>query len=80
MRLHLKAFGTKPHRAGGEDPQQAERLAWRKSSYDNGEFCSSDMDPQLKTAVLQNGKTVLGKYEYSLSGDGKWLKRKPRIS
>jgi hypothetical protein len=48
---------------------------WRKSSY-GGEFSSADSDRYLADVIKQSGKVTIGFYEYSLSGNGKWLKRK----
>ena len=48
---------------------------WRKSSY-GGEFSSADSDRYLADAVKKSGIVTIGSYKYSLSGNGKWLKRK----
>lgn len=48
---------------------------WRKSSY-GGEFSSADSDSYLADAVKKSGTVTIGSYKYSLSGNGKWLKRK----
>ena len=48
---------------------------WRKSSY-SGEFSNADSDRYLADVVKKSGKVTIGFYEYSLSGNGKWLKRK----
>jgi hypothetical protein len=48
---------------------------WRKSSY-GGEFSSADSDRYLVDVVKKSGKVTIGSYEYSLSGNSKWLKRK----
>ena len=48
---------------------------WRKSSY-GGEFSSADSDIYLAKVVKESGKVTIGSFEYSLSGNGKWLKRK----
>ena len=50
-------------------------VVWRKSSY-GGEFGSADSDRYLADVVKKSGKVTIGFYEYSLSGNGKWLKRK----
>ena len=48
---------------------------WRRSGY-GGEFSSADSDRYLVDVVKKNGKVTIGSYEYSLSINGKWLKRK----
>lgn len=49
---------------------------WHRNP-DGSEWCSSDTDPQLKQALIQNGEVVMGPCKYSLSGNGKWFYRRP---
>lgn len=51
-------------------------LGWQKSRYDNSEICPSIKDFELKLAIQKEGKVNMGMYVVTLSGDGKWLKRK----
>lgn len=71
MNVHLDAKGRHPH--GNSAPVDC---TWRKSTYDEGEWCPSDSDPTLKRAVQQNGKVVMDHFEYFLSENGKWLRRR----
>jgi hypothetical protein len=71
MNAHLDARGRRPH--GNGEPEQ---ISWRKSTYDDGEWCPCDSDPQLKLAVQQNGKVIINGFEITLSPNGKWLRRK----
>lgn len=52
------------------------KLGWCPSSFDDSEICPSERDPELARAYLQNGKVVMGGFEVSLSGNGRWLKRR----
>jgi hypothetical protein len=54
---------------------ELKEVMWRKSSY-GSEFSSADSDRYLADVVKKSGKVTIGFYEYSLSGNGKWLKRK----
>lgn len=71
MNLHLDAFGRKPH--GNSAPVDC---VWRKSTYDESEWCPCDSDPRLKLAVQQNGKVVINGFEIPLSPNEKWLRRR----
>lgn len=51
-------------------------MGWRKSNYDSSYICPSINDISLKTAILREGKVTMGMYVVTLSGDGKWLKRR----
>lgn len=52
-------------------------LDWRSSNFgDDSEICASSKDPTLVQAILQQGMVHLGNYDYSLSANQKWLKRK----
>ena len=55
-------------------------LEWRKSDFDDGEFCSVTQDPQLLyTLEHQSSKVQVLGYEYFLSKNKKWIKRR-RVS
>ena len=58
------------------NPKSLDNIGWRPSKYDDGEWCSRDKDPSLARACNQRGKVVIGLWEYSLSRNGKWLKRR----
>jgi hypothetical protein len=75
MNAHLDAFGRKPH--GNSAP--VDDVVWRKSSFDDSEIYPADADLKLKLAVQQNGKVVINGFEYFLTENGKWLKRKRTI-
>jgi hypothetical protein len=50
---------------------------WRKSDYDNDSyFCPSEKKPDLKHACIVQGKVRDALYTYTLSRDGRYLKRK----
>jgi hypothetical protein len=49
---------------------------WRKSDYDDSEIKPSEKEPELTHACRVSGKVHNGLYTYSLSRDGRWLKRK----
>jgi hypothetical protein len=53
-----------------------QHYGWRKSKFDNGEILPSDKDPELKLEIQKSGPIQLGAWRYSLSQDGKWLKRR----
>lgn len=54
------------------------RLGWALSKYgDDGEVCSVEKDVKLAAAVQQQGKITLGGFDYTLSGNGKWIVRHP---
>jgi hypothetical protein len=53
-----------------------ESRIWRKSQFDDSYYRPSQDDLQLKNAILKNGSVRMAGYLFSLSGDGKWIKRK----
>lgn len=58
--------------------QGLNRLGWAPSKYgDDGEVCSVERDVKLAAAVQQQGKITLGGFDYTLSGNGKWIVRHP---
>jgi hypothetical protein len=54
-------------------------MGWKKSLYDDSEWCPSDRDPELRSAIVKNGRVVMGGFEVWLSDNGKWLKRKASL-
>lgn len=71
--LHIAAFGAKPH---GSGLKHLDSLDWKQSRFDDGEWCPADKHPDLVSHCKINGKVVMGGYEYMLSANGKWLKRR----
>ena len=50
---------------------------WKKSNYgDEVELCLSSSEPELTHACTVKGVVRNGLHEYTLSQNGKWLKRK----
>jgi hypothetical protein len=50
---------------------------WNKSKFNKeDEWRPSDSDPQLKLSIQHQGPLTLGFWRYSLSQDGKYLKRR----
>ncbi len=82
MTLHLATFGRHVHgnaKSGHSlSPRDLDRLGWRPSSFDDSEYCSVSKNRRLEKMVKQRGKTVLGDHEYTVSNNGKWLKRRKR--
>lgn len=57
------------------------RGEWQTSKFNREEeWCSSEKDPKLKLSIQQNGPMELGEWKYSLSQDGKYLKRKRAVN
>jgi hypothetical protein len=48
---------------------------WKKSQYDDSEWDYADENKVLAQAVRNNGRFVMGEFQYSLSKNGKYLKR-----
>lgn len=79
---HLQVFGRKPHGNSATDPDEnsLEALAWRRSDFDEGEYCAVSQNSQLAQACKMKGRLKIGIYEYSVSKNGKWLKRVKKLS
>ena len=80
----MKAFGT------GDHVEQLQRFhrqidygledaeftgSWMKGSYGD-EICPADSNPELARLCKIKGKSSNGLYEFTLSQNGKWIKRK----
>lgn len=74
MNIHLDAYGKYLH--DEEQLAKLNRIRWKPSDYDDGDICPADKDPTLARAVRENGSITLGSYNYTLSQNGKWLKRR----
>ena len=85
LEAHLKAFGPnhgdqlrKYHESidyGNEDAEFRSGL-WRKGTFGDDEFCAADAVPDITRQCRIKGRVRNGLYEFSLSQNGKWLKRK----
>lgn len=53
------------------------RLHWRKSKYAKNEmYCFATEDKLLAREIQQVGRVVKGNYEFTLGGNGKYIKRR----
>jgi hypothetical protein len=80
--LHLQAFGRHAHGESAREPDEnsLEGLGWKPSDFDKGEYCAASKNMQLAQACKMKGSLKIGIYEYSVSKNGKWLKRKRNIA
>ena len=77
MNSHIRAYGNHPH--DKEDFEKLGHYHWTRSKYGEGvDVALAEKDPTLARAIRQNGEISLAQYTYSLSNDGKWLKRRTR--
>ena len=76
--LHLEAFGRRPHGRNPEDvdPDSLDGLDWRKSDFDDGWFTPVGKNTMLAQACKMKHRLRIGVWEYSVSKNGKWLKRR----
>jgi len=51
-------------------------LKWRKSDFDDSHFCSVAEDPALVMSLEHQRKLQIEGYEYSLSKNKQWIKRR----
>lgn len=51
-------------------------IEWRKSNFDDSEWCFASEDPHLASAIRANGKLTLAGFDLTLDPSGKYLKKR----